>query len=149
MENDYLSSPEKNLAKFTFEVLKRATANGGASLILSEKVRKQRIDICRKCPQYDEVKHMCKACGCNLAVKTRYSLEFCPIDKWEQSDESWVAEEFDHIVKNLDKKMLKNIPPEPIFPDPRENNLKSGDRYEWNYKHWEWNGNEWVRLTNP
>ena len=47
MENEYPSLPEqgKNLAKFTFEILKRAVANGGASLFVSEEVQRERLSI--------------------------------------------------------------------------------------------------------
>ena len=149
MENDYLSSPEKNLAKFTFEIFKRAGANGGASLILSKDVQKERLKICKSCPKYDELNHMCMECGCNLAFKTKFALEYCPLMKWEESDATWIEEEYDHILKNIHKKIPRNIPNEPQFPNPSEHNLKLGDRYEWNYKEWEWNGREWVRLTTP
>jgi hypothetical protein len=49
MESEYPSLPEqgKNLAKFTFEVLKKALANGGASLLVSEKVQRERLEICK------------------------------------------------------------------------------------------------------
>lgn len=150
MEKDFsfLSEQGKNLAEFTFEVLKRATANGGASLVVSDKIQRERLEICKNCPFYDDLKHLCKRCGCNIGTKVKFSLDSCPIDKWQQSNEDWIREEYENIFNNLDKEIPKNIPTEPVFPNPNEHNLNPGDRYEWNYKQWEWNGNEWIRLTN-
>lgn len=150
MENEYPSLPEqgKNLAKFTFEILKRAVANGGASLFVSEEVQRERLSICKKCPKYDDLQHRCKECGCNLGGKVKFALDSCPLGKWKESDQDWVSEEYENIIKNLDKDIPKNMPPEPMFPKPEEHNLNIGDRYIWNYKEWEWNGNDWEPLTN-
>lgn len=151
MENEYPSLPEqgKNLAKFTFEIVKRAIANGGASLVVSEQVQRERLEICKKCPFYDDLQHRCKKCGCNLGVKVKFALDSCPINKWAESDEDWMREEYEHILNNLDKELPKDLPTEPVFPNPEEHELNPGDRYEWNFKQWEWDGKEWVRLTNP
>lgn len=149
MENEYPSLPEqgKNLAKFTFEILKRAIANGSASLIVSEEIQKERLAICRECPKYDDMQHRCKMCGCHLGGKVKFALDSCPLGKWSESDEAWINEEYEHIFNNLDKEIPKDIPQEPVFPKPEEHDLKIGDRYTWNYKEWEWNGEEWIRLT--
>ena len=146
MENKYPSIPEqgKNLGKFAFEIVKRALANGGASLIVSEEVQRERMEICKKCPRYDDLQHRCKECGCHVGAKVRFALDSCPLNKWKESDRDWIGEEYEHILKNLDKEVPKNIPTEPIFPEPQE----IGHRYEWNYKLWEWNGSEWIRLTD-
>lgn len=150
MENEYPSLPEqgKNLAKFTFELIKRAAANGGASLMVSEKVQRERLDICRECPKYDDLQHRCKECGCPLGAKVMFALDSCPLKKWNESDADWISEEYENIVNNLDKEIPKNIPKQPHFPKPEDHDLKVGDRYEWNYKSWEWNGSEWIRLTD-
>lgn len=148
MENEYPSLPEqgKNLAKFTFEILKRAVANGGASLIVSDEVQRERLSVCKKCPKYDELQHRCKECGCPLGSKVKFALDSCPLKKWKESDSDWINEEYENIFNNLNKEIPKNIPPEPHFPDIEENNIKIGDRYTWNYKNWEWDGKKWVKL---
>ena len=84
MESEYPSLPEqgKNLAKFTFEVLKKALANGGASLLVSEKIQRERLEICKSCPKYDDLQHRCKECGCPLGAKVKFALDSCPLGKW-------------------------------------------------------------------
>lgn len=148
MENTYpfLLENGKDLAKFTFEILKRAVANGGASLVVSEEVQRERLTICRKCPKYDDLRHMCKECGCPLGNKVKFALDSCPLKKWKESDKDWINEEYENIFNNLNKSIPENIPSEPHFPDPKQHNLSIGARYEWNYKKWVWNGKEWVRL---
>jgi|DEB0MinimDraft_6_1074348.scaffolds.fasta_scaffold24549_1 hypothetical protein len=150
MENDYPSLPEqgKNLAKFTFEVLKKALANGGASLLVSEKIQRERLEICKQCPKYDDLQHRCKECGCPLGAKVKFALDSCPLSKWSESDVDWVSEEYEHIIQHLDEETPKNMTEEPVFPEPDKHDLKVGDRYEWNLKTWIWNGSEWVRLTD-
>lgn len=150
MQNSEFSSLQesaKDLGKFTFEIVKRAIANGGASLTVSRKVQKGRLDTCRECEKYDEMQHMCIECGCNLGMKTKFSLETCPLMKWKESDEDWMNGEYAHILKNLHREMPRNIPNEPQFPDRKKYNLKVGDIYEWNFREWRWDGRNWVSLT--
>ena len=83
---DYPSLPEqgKNLAKFTFEVVKQAFSSN--ALFVSPEVKQQRLDICKQCEYYDPNQVRCKHCGCFLDHKTNFLLDSCPIDKWSVSD---------------------------------------------------------------
>jgi len=80
MENEYPSIPEqgKNLGKFAFEIVKRALANGGASLIVSEEVQRERMEICKKCPNLDKKWKFCKICNCFMPLKTKLRWAECP-----------------------------------------------------------------------
>ena len=63
---EYPSLPDqgKNLAKFTFEVLKKAMSSN--ALFVSDEVKEERLKICRTCEYYDPDQVRCKHCGCFL-----------------------------------------------------------------------------------
>jgi len=149
MENEYPSLPDqgKNLAKFTFEIVKKALANGGASLLVSENIQRERLKICKACPKYDDLQHRCKECGCHLGNKVKFALDSCPLGKWAESNTDWVNEEYEHIIKHFNDETPQNMTNEPVFPDPDKVVIKVGDQYTWNHKVWEWDGKKWIRLT--
>ena len=102
-EKQYPSLPQqgKNLASFTWDMLKYAMQNQEAFFVTDE-VYDQRISICKKCDWYDEKQHRCKECGCWLDQKAKISLDSCPIGKWSEDKEGWVKDKFDGIMKDLD-----------------------------------------------
>jgi hypothetical protein len=112
---NYPSLPEqgKNLAKFTFEVVKEALTTN--NIFVSSEVKKERLAICASCEYYDSRQVRCKHCGCFLEHKTNFALDSCPIDKWSISDGI-----------SLDG---------PMFPS----NPKIGDVHD----QWQWNGELW------
>ena len=75
----------KNLAKFTFEVVKNVidiSPTNDTKLILSEEEQKQRLDVCKKCDYYSVRQNRCRQCGCYLGTKVKFGSAECPIGKW-------------------------------------------------------------------
>ena len=75
----------KNLAKFTFEVVKNVidiTSTHETGLLASEEKQKERMDICKKCEYYSMRHNRCKHCGCWLEHKVKFKVSECPIRKW-------------------------------------------------------------------
>lgn len=91
----------KNLAEFSFELIKNAIQTG--ALQVSEEIKNQRLEICRKCEKYDAQQVRCIECGCFLESKTSFSLDSCPLGKWVESDKDWMEERFDALIENIEK----------------------------------------------
>lgn len=91
----------KNLAEFSFELVKNALNTG--ALLVSDEVQNQRMEVCRSCEKYDETQNRCKECGCFLEHKTKFSLDSCPLDKWGESKEDWMKEKFDTLMGDMEK----------------------------------------------
>jgi hypothetical protein len=75
----------KNLAKFTFEVVKNVidiTSTHETGLLASEEKQKERMDICKKCDYYSVRQNRCRQCGCYLGTKVKFGVSQCPIGKW-------------------------------------------------------------------
>ena len=75
----------KNLAKFTFEVVKDGVLNIGVTegeVFASDELKKERMDICKKCEYYSMRQERCKKCGCWLVHKVKFKVSECPIYKW-------------------------------------------------------------------
>lgn len=151
-EIDYPSLQEqgKNLARFTFEVLKEAMKGGREKLFVNADVQKKRMDICKECPYFDGSQGRCKHCGCFLMHKVKFSLESCPIDKWHVSDEDWMEEKFNQIAEQV-------LNPDPEVDRPRfPADVVIGDKYSWTLPppdgrtmHWFWNGSTWEFDPDP
>lgn len=45
-----------------------------------KRIGQERLNICKKCEQYDNEK--CKECGCDLNIKTMFPYSECPLNKW-------------------------------------------------------------------
>ena len=90
----------KNLAEFSFELIKNAVKTG--ALEVSEEVKNQRLEICRGCDKYDPDQVRCIECGCFLESKAGFALNSCPIGKWEESNKDWM-ERFDDVIGDLEK----------------------------------------------
>lgn len=72
----------KNLAKFTFEVVKDVVVAQDPQIYASDKQIQERLDICKTCEYYSVRQERCKHCGCWLVHKTKFKAASCPIDKW-------------------------------------------------------------------
>ena len=75
----------KNLAKFTFEVVKDSVLNIGVTegeVFANDELKKERMDICKKCEHYSMRQERCKQCGCWLVHKVKFKVSECPIKKW-------------------------------------------------------------------
>jgi hypothetical protein len=102
-EKDYpsLVRQGKNLAEFSFELIKYALTSG--ALRVSDEVKNQRLEICRKCDKYDPEQVRCIECGCFLDHKTSFSIDSCPLEKWGESNKDWINEKFDTLIDNMEK----------------------------------------------
>lgn len=58
----------------------RYTARFGWGLLVGRKVFKQRVEICRSCPQYSRAQ--CLECYCFIPIKAKLKTESCPRGKW-------------------------------------------------------------------
>lgn len=134
---EYPSLPEqgKNLAKFTFEVVKQAFSSN--ALFVSPEIKQQRLDICKQCEYYDAAQIRCKHCGCFLEHKTNFALDSCPLDKWSTSDSDWVQQKFGEVMDKVENKNQESDVPR--FPVKKE----IGQIYTWKDRKWKWNGQLW------
>ena len=101
-EKQYPSLPEqgKNLAKFSFDLIKNALQTG--ALIVSAEVQAQRLEICKVCEWYDAEQTRCKHCGCYLPAKVSFALDSCPVKKWTENEETWMNENFNKVMGNME-----------------------------------------------
>lgn len=84
-KEEFPSLPEqgKNLAKFTFEVVKNVIdLTPSKPVLASEEIQKDRMETCKKCDFYSYKQNRCRQCGCFLDHKVKFSVSTCPIDKW-------------------------------------------------------------------
>lgn len=49
---------------------------------VSEEAHKERMEICRSCPELIKVTEQCKKCGCFMFAKTKLPHATCPLGKW-------------------------------------------------------------------
>ena len=47
-----------------------------------ENLGKERLEICKACPELIKLTTTCKKCGCFMNVKTKLEMAKCPIGKW-------------------------------------------------------------------
>ncbi len=78
------SLPEqgKNLAKFTFDVVKNVIDISATPVLASEEKQQERLSLCKKCEYYSVRQNRCKQCGCYLSHKVKFSVSTCPVGKW-------------------------------------------------------------------
>lgn len=131
-----LQQQGKNLAKFTFELIKQSLRSG--ALLVSEEVKQQRLAVCKTCNWYDESQDRCRECGCYMDHKAGYALDSCPIDKWNESNSDWIEQNFDQLMDQIEKneKQKFKTPQFPAKPNV-------GDEYNWNNMTWKWSGEMW------
>jgi hypothetical protein len=46
-------------------------------------MQKERMAICRSCPDLIKVTEQCKHCGCFMELKTKLADAYCPLGKWD------------------------------------------------------------------
>lgn len=51
-------------------------------IIKDESIIKQRLTICKECPELIQSTTQCKQCGCIMSLKTRLEVAECPLGKW-------------------------------------------------------------------
>jgi len=131
----------KNLATFAFDLVKSSLRTG--ALFVSPEIKKERLDICKTCEWYDSEQVRCKHCGCMLEHKAGFALDSCPIQKWTESTEDWVNQNFDKVMNQIENPQIENPqienPDVPQFPREKE----VGDKYTWKNNTWSWDGNMW------
>jgi len=49
----------------------------------SDKVAKQRLEICNGCAHLTKLTQQCKKCGCFMHLKVKLAPADCPIGKWK------------------------------------------------------------------
>lgn len=70
----------RNLAKEAWESGKRAAK--GLPVILSADAAYARYQTCLGCDQFEAETTRCRACGCNMKLKTQLASAVCPLSKW-------------------------------------------------------------------
>jgi hypothetical protein len=49
---------------------------------VEDDLAKERLAICKACPELIKLTTQCKKCGCFMAAKTKLKQAVCPIGKW-------------------------------------------------------------------
>ena len=141
-ESQYPSIPEqaKNLAKFSFDVIRTAlTPNGpNQSLLVSPEVREERMNVCRSCEYYDEKQNRCRHCGCHLEAKVRFAIDSCPLQKWTVSDENWISNEYEDVLNRMQQQKEEKTDG-PRFPFEPE----LGELFTYKDQEWQYDGRIW------
>lgn len=102
-------------------------------LLVSDEIKEQRMNICRACDEYDASQVRCKKCGCFLLIKTTFSVDSCPLQKWSSTIIHPQKEE-----KPIDLN-------KPTFP----NSPTINQSYTWRDITWIWNGKMWdLNITH-
>jgi len=50
--------------------------------LAEEDVAKERLEICKACPELIQLTTTCKKCGCFMIGKTKLQGATCPLGKW-------------------------------------------------------------------
>ncbi|NDB27945.1 hypothetical protein EB151_00135 [archaeon] len=54
------------------------------AMFASKHIYKQRMDICKACPEYMQRIYTCRECGCFMPAKSKIANIRCPKDKWTE-----------------------------------------------------------------
>lgn len=96
----------KNLAGFSFKLIKYLQEKGedeeNKTLVVSDKVYNERLQICKSCEKFDEEQNRCFECGCYLPVKAKFILDDCPLNKWTFEEKDW-EEAFENILADMEE----------------------------------------------
>jgi hypothetical protein len=49
---------------------------------IDETFARERMDICKACPELIPIVDQCKKCGCFMELKTKLEAAKCPLGKW-------------------------------------------------------------------
>jgi len=58
----------------------------GKSEFTKPEIARERLDICKTCPNFLSITKQCKICFCIMPAKTILAAASCPIGKWHQTD---------------------------------------------------------------
>ena len=50
--------------------------------VQDDNLSKERLEICKACPELIKLTTQCKKCGCFMTLKTKLQEAACPIGKW-------------------------------------------------------------------
>jgi hypothetical protein len=53
-----------------------------SKFFVSDKEKKQRLNICLSCPDLIKLTKTCSKCGCFMELKTKVKMSVCPVGKW-------------------------------------------------------------------
>jgi hypothetical protein len=72
--------------------------------ILSEEETNYRMDICKKCENYNvnptTGTGRCEVCGCFMVIKTKFAQLACPIAKWGKKEDTHNKDLWDKASKS-------------------------------------------------
>lgn len=49
---------------------------------VDDSIAKNRLEICKACPELIKLTTQCKKCGCFMTAKTKLKAAQCPLGKW-------------------------------------------------------------------
>lgn len=84
-----LGQQAKNLAQFSWDLMKYLHNNQGAPLMVSDEIYKERTAICKSCDKFDDLQNKCMECGCFIPAKAKLVLDSCPLNKWNDLGDQW------------------------------------------------------------
>lgn len=84
-----LGQQAKNLAGFSWELVKYIHESKGGALMVSDEHYQKRTSICKSCPKFDDSEKRCMECGCFIPAKAKIILDSCPLNKWEDMSSEW------------------------------------------------------------
>jgi len=81
-DKQYPSALEQtsNILKTGLDVAKSSIS--GESLLVSDEIKNQRMEICKSCEWFEARYNRCIKCGCFLRIKTTLAASHCPLHKW-------------------------------------------------------------------
>jgi len=91
----------KNLAGFSWELIKYIHESKGGSLTVSDEQYHERTSICKSCPKFDDLENRCMECGCYIPAKAKMIIDSCPLDKWKDMGEEW-ENRFESIMQEVE-----------------------------------------------
>ncbi len=53
---------------------------------VDQKVKQERLAICRECESFAANFNTCKLCGCYMPAKATFAATECPAGKWKESE---------------------------------------------------------------
>jgi len=104
-ENQYpsLGQQAKNLAQFSWDLMKYLHNNKGAALVVPDEVYKERTAICKSCDKFDDLQNKCMECGCFIPAKARVIIDSCPLNKWNDLSDQW-ENIFNNMMDQVEEK---------------------------------------------
>lgn len=53
---------------------------------VDQKIKQERLAICRSCESFDNGFSTCRECGCYMPAKATFAAIECPLGKWKESE---------------------------------------------------------------